>query len=74
MSDKPLVAILMGSTSDLDLMRPASDTLAELGIAHTMRVRSAHRTPEQTAEMARGARADGLRVFICADDASLRAA
>ena len=67
MSDnRPLVAILMGSKSDLELMRPASDTLAELGIAHVMRVSSAHRTPEVTARIAREGRAQGLRVFICA--------
>lgn len=65
MSD-PLVAILMGSKSDLDLMRPASETLAELGVPHVMRVLSAHRTPEATAELARTARDRGLKVFICA--------
>ena len=65
-TDKPIVAILMGSKSDLDLMRPASEVLAELGVPHVMRVLSAHRTPDVTAEYARGARAAGLRVFICA--------
>ena len=62
----PLVAILMGSKSDLDLMRPAVDTLAELGVPHVVRVLSAHRTPEVTAELARSARDKGLKVFICA--------
>ncbi len=62
----PLVAILMGSKSDLDLMRPAADTLAELGVPHVVRVLSAHRTPEVTADFARTARDKGLRVFICA--------
>jgi 5-(carboxyamino)imidazole ribonucleotide mutase len=65
MSD-PVVAILMGSKSDLDLMRPAADTLTELGVPHVVRVLSAHRTPEVTAEFARTARDKGLRVFICA--------
>ena len=60
------VAILMGSKSDLDLMKPAAALLAELGIAHEMRIMSAHRTPERTAEFARGARGRGLQVFICA--------
>jgi len=61
-----LVAILMGSQSDLELMQPAADLLGELGIAHEVRVMSAHRTPDRTAEFARGARDRGLRVFICA--------
>jgi 5-(carboxyamino)imidazole ribonucleotide mutase len=65
-STKPLVAILMGSKSDLEVMRPAADLLAELGVPHVMRVLSAHRTPERTAAFARGARDEGLRVFICA--------
>ena len=70
MADQPLVAILMGSKSDLDLMRPASELLGEMGVPHVVRVLSAHRTPEVTAEFARGARAAGLRVFICAAGAA----
>ena len=63
---KPRVAILMGSKSDLSLMQPAADMLTELGIPHVMRVLSAHRTPERTAEFARGARDAGIGVLICA--------
>jgi phosphoribosylaminoimidazole carboxylase PurE protein len=62
----PLVAILMGSKSDLEAMRPADEVLDDLGVPHVMRVMSAHRTPDRTAEFARGARDAGLRVFICA--------
>jgi phosphoribosylaminoimidazole carboxylase PurE protein len=62
----PRVAILMGSKSDLSLMEPASAVLTELEVPHEMRVLSAHRTPERTAEMARGARERGIQVFICA--------
>ena len=51
------IAILMGSKSDLELMQPASELLTELGIAHEVRVLSAHRTPERTAEFA--SRRDG---------------
>ncbi|HWM84303.1 MAG TPA: 5-(carboxyamino)imidazole ribonucleotide mutase [Kofleriaceae bacterium] len=65
-STQPVVAILMGSRSDLDIMRPASEVLGELGVPHVMRVLSAHRTPERTAEFARSGRERGLRVFICA--------
>ena len=67
---QPQVAILMGSKSDLDLMEPASKTLAELGIPHQMRVMSAHRTPEVTAAFARGGRDAGIKVFICAAGAA----
>jgi 5-(carboxyamino)imidazole ribonucleotide mutase len=63
---KALVVIMMGSKSDLDLMQPASDCLKELGIEHEIRVLSAHRTPDRTAEFVRGARARGVRVLICA--------
>jgi len=60
------VAILMGSKSDLELMKPASELLETLGIPHEVRVLSAHRTPERTAEFARNARARGIQVIICA--------
>lgn len=63
---KPRVAILMGSKSDLELMRPASDVLDDLGIPHQVRIMSAHRTPARTAEFAEGGRAAGIEVFICA--------
>jgi phosphoribosylaminoimidazole carboxylase PurE protein len=66
----PVVAILMGSKSDLELMEPASTVLSELGVPHQLRVMSAHRTPEVTAAFARGARAAGIRVFICAAGAA----
>ncbi len=66
MSTQPVVAILMGSKSDLDIMRPASDLLSELRVPHVVRVMSAHRTPDRTAAFARGAREAGFRVFICA--------
>lgn len=59
------IAILMGSKSDLELMMPASELLQQLDIDHEVRIMSAHRTPERTAEFARGARERGLRVIIC---------
>lgn len=61
-----IVAILMGSKSDLELMRPACDALEEFGIPYDLRVLSAHRTPERCGEYAKTARARGLRVMICA--------
>jgi 5-(carboxyamino)imidazole ribonucleotide mutase len=66
MSEKTFdVAILMGSKSDLAIMRPAADTLKELGLSVCVRVLSAHRTPEQTAQFVREAAANGTQVFIC---------
>ena len=59
------VAVLMGSESDKGKMAPAAATLAEFGIEVDERVLSAHRTPDQVAALARGARADGYVAFIC---------
>lgn len=60
----PQVGVVMGSDSDLDVMRPASDTLAELGVAHELRVVSAHRTPGDMLAYGRDARSRGLSVII----------
>ena len=61
----PAVAILMGSDSDWPVMAVAAERLEALGIAHEVRVLSAHRSPEETARFARGARAAGYGVLIC---------
>ncbi|HEX2577730.1 MAG TPA: 5-(carboxyamino)imidazole ribonucleotide mutase [Aquihabitans sp.] len=60
----PSVAVVMGSASDLDVMRGAVAALDELGMTHEVRVVSAHRTPEDMAAFARGAAGRGLRVII----------
>jgi 5-(carboxyamino)imidazole ribonucleotide mutase len=60
------VAILMGSKSDLDLVRPAVELLRDFGVDHQVRVLSAHRTPEQTGAFATGAKAAGIKCIICA--------
>jgi 5-(carboxyamino)imidazole ribonucleotide mutase len=60
----PLVAVIMGSKSDWETMRAASEMLAEFGVAHECRVISAHRTPELMAEFAAGAEARGIEVII----------
>jgi len=60
----PLVGILMGSKSDWEAMKQASDMLAHFGVAHESRVMSAHRTPGIVAEYASGAAARGLQVII----------
>ncbi len=62
----PLVAVMMGSRSDWEVMRHASETLKEFGVAHECRVLSAHRTPDETAEYARSAEQRGIEVVIAA--------
>jgi 5-(carboxyamino)imidazole ribonucleotide mutase len=62
--ETPLVAVIMGSTSDWETMRHAAEVLKEFGVAHECRVVSAHRTPEWMTEFAAGAEARGLEVII----------
>ncbi len=59
------VAILMGSASDKEKMRPAGETLEKFGIEVDERVLSAHRNPEQVTALASSARDDGYVAFIC---------
>jgi 5-(carboxyamino)imidazole ribonucleotide mutase len=61
---KPLVAIIMGSKSDWDTMRHASEALDALAIPHDVRVMSAHRTPALVDEYIGGAEGRGLEVII----------
>jgi 5-(carboxyamino)imidazole ribonucleotide mutase len=61
---KPLVSIIMGSTSDLPIMEDAARVLNEFKIPFEMNVLSAHRTPEQASEFARKAYDRGIRVII----------
>lgn len=61
---QPLVGILMGSRSDWETMRQASEILDELGVPHEVRVLSAHRTPDQAFEYAATAGTRGLEVII----------
>ena len=63
-SDSPLVGIIIGSQSDLDVMRNASETLDDFGIANEIKILSAHRNPEQVNEYAATARQRGLKVII----------
>jgi 5-(carboxyamino)imidazole ribonucleotide mutase len=59
-----VIGIIMGSRSDWETMRHASETLEALGIAHECKVVSAHRTPERLYDYARGAVSRGLRAII----------
>jgi 5-(carboxyamino)imidazole ribonucleotide mutase len=60
----PLVAVVMGSSSDLDVMQGATDVLAEFGLPHEVRVVSAHRTPDDMIAFGHAAAAKGLKVII----------
>lgn len=62
---QPKVAILMGSQSDLEVMREAAKILEEFGVPHEIRVLSAHRTPAQTARYTGEAAGRGIEVMIC---------
>jgi phosphoribosylaminoimidazole carboxylase PurE protein len=64
MSAKPQVSIVMGSDSDLDIMRESAKALEEFGIEYEIDVTSAHRSPDRTAEFARNAAGRGVRVII----------
>jgi 5-(carboxyamino)imidazole ribonucleotide mutase len=59
------VAVLMGSPTDKDKMKPAADTLARYGIEADVRVMSAHRSPAAVSAFAGSAREDGYAVIIC---------
>lgn len=62
--ETPLVGIIMGSASDLEVMQPASEVLKTLGIPHELDIVSAHRTPEKLMAYAKGAVERGLKVII----------
>ena len=61
---KPQVSIVMGSDSDLEIMREAGKALDDFGIGYEMDVTSAHRSPDRTAEYARSAAGRGIQVII----------
>lgn len=62
--NRPLVGIIMGSTSDWETMEHASKTLSDLGVAHETRIVSAHRTPDLLFEYASSAEQRGIEVII----------
>ncbi len=67
-TDKILVGVLMGSDTDWPVMRLAGEVLSEFGVGWEARVLSAHRTPGDVGEYARGAEGRGLRVLIAGAD------
>ena len=64
MTDRPPVAIIMGSQSDWETMKNAADTLESLEIPYDARIISAHRTVDRLVNFAKGARAEGFKVII----------
>lgn len=58
------VGILMGSDSDLEIMKEAAEALKEFGIEHDIQIVSAHRSPELVSEFVKGAKDKGYRVLI----------
>nr|WP_294846758.1 5-(carboxyamino)imidazole ribonucleotide mutase [uncultured Sphingomonas sp.] len=61
---QPVIGIIMGSTSDWETMRHASETLDALGVIHETRVVSAHRTPKRLYDYAQTAKERGLKTII----------
>ncbi len=61
---KPRVMIVVGSDSDLPVMKGAEDTLTELGISYTLTIASAHRTPARATKLAAEAEKKGIEVII----------
>lgn len=60
----PLVGVIMGSQSDWATMRFAAETLEQLGVAHEVKIVSAHRTPKRLYDYAQGAKGRGLQVIV----------
>ena len=60
------VGIVMGSASDLPVVKKAADVLAEFGVPYEMHIYSAHRTPDEARDFARSARDNGFGVLIAA--------
>ncbi len=63
---KPIVAILMGSDSDVESLKPCGEVLRQLEIPFIARVLSAHRTPDEAVAFVKAAKKDGIKVIIAA--------
>jgi len=64
MKNSPQVSIIMGSDSDLPVMREAEDILNKFGVRTEMKILSAHRSPEETAGYVKTAKKRGIKVII----------
>ena len=61
---KPLVAILMGSDSDADSLKPCGEVLSQFNVPYAAKVLSAHRTPDETVEFTKAAKKNGFKVLV----------
>ena len=64
MKNKAIVGIIMGSDSDMPVMMETIRTLDDFGIAHEVKILSAHRSPDKTTDYAKAAKKNGLKVII----------
>lgn len=62
--ERPLVAVMMGSDSDLPIMGETANMLHRFGVPHVMRITSAHRSPKKTHDMVEALEREGVRVFV----------
>ena len=62
----PKIAVLMGSKSDMCVVKPAVSVIKSFGVEAEVRVISAHRTPEEARDFSLNAKANGVEVIICA--------
>jgi len=63
---KPIVSIIMGSQSDWEFVKPASDILSEFAIPHESKIISAHRTPKRHSDFAKNAKKNGIKIILAA--------
>lgn len=66
MSEKNIVAVVMGSQNDYEKVEPGINVLKEFGVSTTVRILSAHRTPEEVQKFVKDSEKEGIKVFICA--------
>jgi phosphoribosylaminoimidazole carboxylase PurE protein len=64
MKKKPLISIVMGSDSDMPVMKEAAAILKQFRLSHEIKILSAHRSPDKTADFAKNARDKGIKVII----------
>ena len=63
---RPIVSIIMGSQSDWEFVKPASDILSEFAIPHESKIISAHRTPKRHSDFAKNAKKNGIKIILAA--------
>ncbi|MCX7829803.1 MAG: 5-(carboxyamino)imidazole ribonucleotide mutase [Acidobacteria bacterium] len=66
MTEKRVVSVMMGSQNDYEKVEPGINILKEFGIPTSVRILSAHRTPEEVRDFVKKSEEEGVKVFICA--------